>query len=278
MLGNVLRAVKRLGPRVYPVRKMTSTQSTPSKSKPMMKRAGIIAIALIAIAAIAGVAVYYVAFRPGQGACGNSVNLASAGNFAVLASSAVTNTGATTVTGDLGVSPGTSITGFNGVQSGGAGTLNGAAHSADTTAATAQTDLTNAYNAANALTGGTTENGDIGGKTLTCGLYTASSSISVGTADVTLDAQGNGNNVFIFQISSTLTTSPGRQVILAGGAQAKNIFWIVGSSATIDSTSKFQGTIIAYASVTLNNGATLNGRALARTAAVTMNADTITKP
>jgi hypothetical protein len=275
MLGNVLRAVKWPGPRVCPVRKMTSTQST---SKPMMKRTGIIAIALIAIAAVAGVAVYYVAFRPGTGTCGNSVNLNTAANFAVLAGSAVTSTGATTVTGDLGVSPQTSISGFTGVQSGGPGTLSGTAHSADTTAATAQTDLTNAYNAANALTGGTTENGDIGGKTLTCGLYTASSSISVGTADVTLDAQGNGNNVFIFQITSTLTTSPGRQVILAGGAQAKNIFWIVGSSATIDTTSKFQGTIIAYASVTLNGGATLTGRALARTGAVTMNADTITKP
>ncbi|HWY28125.1 MAG TPA: ice-binding family protein [Candidatus Sulfotelmatobacter sp.] len=275
MPGNVLRAVKWPGPRVLPVRKMTSTQST---SKPMMKRTGVIAIVLIAIAVIAGVLVYYVAFRPGTGTCGNSVNLNTAGNFAVLASSAVTSTGATTVTGDLGVSPGTAISGFTGVQSGGPGTLSGTAHSADSAAATAQTDATNAYNAANALTGGTAKNGDIGGQTLTCGLYTATSSISVGTADVTLDAQGNGNNVFIFQISSTLTTSPGRSIILTGGAQAKNIFWIVGSSATIDTTSKFQGTIIAYASVTINQGATMTGRALARTGAVTMNADTITKP
>ena len=250
----------------------------------MMKRTGVIAIALIAIAVIAGVLVYYVAYGPGSsgtpgtGACGNSVNLNTDANFAVLASSAVTNTGATAVTGDLGVSPGTSISGFNGVQSGGPGTLSGTAHSADTTAATAQNDATNAYNAANALTGGTSKNGDIGGQTLTCGIYTASSSISVGTADVTLDAKGNSNNVFIFQITSTLTISSGRQVILAGGAQAKNIFWIVGSSATIDTNSKFQGTIIAYASVTFNGGATLTGRALARTGAVTMNADTITKP
>jgi hypothetical protein len=246
--------------------------TTTTTSKPMKKRTGLIALALIAIAVVAGVLVYYVAFRPGTGACGNSVNLGTAANFAVLGGSAVTNTGTTTVTGDLGVSPGTSISGFP------PGTVSGTQHAAnDTASATAQLDAKNAYNAANALTGGTTENGDIGGKTLYCGLYTASSSISAAT-DVTLDAQGNGNNVFIFQISSTLTTSPGAKVILAGGAQAKNIFWIVGSSATIDTTSVFQGTILSYASVTMNNGAVLNGRALARVGAVTLTGSTVTKP
>jgi hypothetical protein len=120
--------------------------------------------------------------------------------------------------------------------------------------------------------------GNIGGLTLAPGLYKSTSSLAISSGDLTLDAQGDANAVFIFQIASTLTTTPGRQVILSGGAQAKNIFWQVGSSATLGTTTIFKGTIMADQSITLNTGATLDGRALARIGAVTLDSNTVTKP
>jgi hypothetical protein len=126
--------------------------------------------------------------------------------------------------------------------------------------------------------GAVTIAGNLGGLTLTPGLYKSTSSLEISSGDLTLDAQGNANAVFIFQIASTLTTTAGRQVILSGGAKAANIFWQVGSSATLGTTSVVKGTIMADQSITLATGATLDGRALARIAAVTMDSNTVTIP
>ncbi len=198
------------------------------------------------------------------------VALGRAGNFAVLAGSTVTSTGATVVHGDLGVSPGTAVTGFP------PGTIVGTLHAGDAAAADAETDLTIAYNdAAGRSTAPVLVSGNLGGMTLSPGLYKSSSSLEISAGDLTLDAQGNANAVFIFQMASTFVTTSGRQVILAGGAQAANIFWQVGSSATIGTTSVIKGNILADQSISLQTGATLDGRALARIAAVTMDSNLI---
>ena len=201
------------------------------------------------------------------------VALGGAGAFAVLAGSTVTSTGATALTGDLGVSPGTAVTGFP------PGTLTGAIHAGDATSATAMSDLTTAYNNAAGLTvGAVTVAGNLGGLTLPPGLYKSTSSLAISSGDLTLDAQGDANAVFIFQMASTLTTTSGRSVILSGGAKSTNVFWQVGSSATLGTTSVFKGTIMANQSITLNTGASLNGRALARIGAVTLAASSVVLP
>ena len=202
-----------------------------------------------------------------------AVNLGAAAAFAVLAGSTVTSTGATVLTGDLGVSPGTAVTGFP------PGTLTGATHAGDATAATAITDLTTAYNdAAGRTLAPVTVAGNLGGLTLPPGLYKSTSSLAISSGDLTLDAQGDANAVFIFQMASTLTTTTGRAVILTGGAKAANVFWQVGSSATLGATSVFKGTIMADQSITLNTGAALEGRALARIAAVTLATNAVVVP
>jgi hypothetical protein len=157
--------------------------------------------------------------------------------------------------------------------------VNGTIHAGDAAAAQAQLDLTTAFNdAAGRTVGAVTVAGNLGGLTLTPGLYKSTSSLEISSGDLTLDAQGNANAVFIFQMGSTLTTTSGRQVILSGGAKAANIFWQVGSSATLGTTSVFKGTIMADQSITLDTGATLDGRALARIAAVTMDSNIVTIP
>jgi hypothetical protein len=200
------------------------------------------------------------------------VPLGSASSFAVLAASTVTNTGLTIVTGDLGLSPGTAVTGFP------PGTVTGTIHAGDPVAALAQSDLTIAYNDAAARTGGALLAGNLGGRTLTPGLYTSTSSLAVSSGDLILDAQGDANAVFLFQMASTFTMTSGRQVILTGGATAANVFWQVGSSATLGTDSVFKGTVLALASITVTTGAAVEGRLLARTAAVTLNTGTVAIP
>lgn len=202
-----------------------------------------------------------------------AVPLATASTFVVLGGSAVTNTGATAVTGgDLGVSPGSSITGFP------PGTVSGTIHSNTAAAATAQSDLTVAYNdAAGRTTGSISVSGDLTGLTLAPGLYTSTSSLAVSGA-LTLTGLGDPDAVFIIQMASTLTTGPGSQVILSGGASAANVIWQVGTSATLGTNSVFKGTIMADQSITLNTGARLDGRALARIGAVTLDTNAIAAP
>jgi len=191
------------------------------------------------------------------------------GNFSVLAGSTVTNTGPTTVSGNVGVSPGSSITGFP------PGIAGGTIQSSDGATNQAQIALASAYEDAAGRSGGTAEAGDLVGKTLTAGVYTSSSSLAI-SGDVTLDAQGNPNAVFIFQIGSTLTTGSGSHVVLTNGAEPCNVFWQVGSSATLGTGSVFNGNILAMASITVTTGVTLNGSALARTGAVTLDDVVIT--
>ena len=202
-----------------------------------------------------------------------SVDLGDAASYAVLAGSTVTNTGATSLTGDLGVSPGTAVTGFP------PGTLTGTIHAGDAAAVLAMAAMTTAYNdAAGRTLGPVTVAGNLGGLTLPPGLYKSTSSLSISSGDLTLDAQGDSNAVFIFQMASTLTTTAGRVVLLAGSAKASNVYWQVGSSATLGTTTAFKGTIMADQSITLNTGATLNGRALARAGAVTLASNTVVVP
>ena len=169
------------------------------------------------------------------------VNLGSTVTFAVLGGSTVTNTGPTIVNGNLGLSPGTAVTGFPP----GSVAPPYAIHIADGPAVTAQSDLTVAYNdAATSNRDGGPVNvlpGDIGGLTLTPGLYNTASTLGI-TGTVTLNGQGNPNSVFVFQIGSALTTAVGSSVVLINGANAANIFWQVGSSATLGTNSIFNGT------------------------------------
>lgn len=198
-------------------------------------------------------------------------------NFVVLAGSTVTNSGLTTVTGDLGVSPGTAIVGFD--VPGGPGTLIGISHSGDPTSAQAKLDLLSSYNDAVAhITSPISVAGNIGGQTLAPGLYNSSTSLAISSGDLTLDAQGNANAVWVFQIGSTLTTTAARQVFLINGAKADNVFWQVGTSATLGTTSVFKGNIIAAVSITMNSGSSLEGRALTQSGAVSLASCTVTKP
>jgi hypothetical protein len=200
-----------------------------------------------------------------------SVPLGSADNFAVLAGSAVTNTGPSVISGDLGLSPGTAVTGFPP----GAVTP-GTVHRTDAVALLAQRDLTLAYDNAAGRSSTAAVSADLAGSTLTAGVYTSASSLGLSGA-LTLDAQGDPNAVFVFQAGSTLTVGPASRVLLTGGAQACNVFWQVGSSATIGSASAFAGNILALTSISLTTGATLNGSALARNGAVTLDTNAVTK-
>jgi hypothetical protein len=199
------------------------------------------------------------------------VGLGTAGSFAVLAGSTVTNTGPSVISGDVGVSPGSAITGFPpGI------VVNGVFHAADAVAAQAQADLTTAYNDAAGRSPVTAVGPELGGQTLPPGVYGGGTLELTGT--LTLDAEGDPEAVFIFQAASTLITASSSAVDLINGADPCNVFWQVGSSATLGTDTDFVGTVMALTSITAETRATVEGRLLARNGAVTLDTNTITRP
>jgi hypothetical protein len=196
-------------------------------------------------------------------------NIGTASNFAVLGSSTVTNTGNTVITGNLGVSPGTAITGFP------PGKVIGIIYAGGPVATRAHADAATAYGALSSAKCTTNEPAvaDIGGQTLKPGVYCFPSSAAI-TGTLTL----SGNGVYIFKMASTLVTAAGNShVVLTNGASVSNVFWKVGSSATLGTGSVLKGTVIAYSSITSTTNATVDGRLIALNGAVTLDTNHITK-
>jgi hypothetical protein len=216
--------------------------------------------------------VFFVLGVSGTSFAATAVSLGSASNFAVLGGSTVTNTGSSVINGDLGLYPGTSVTGFP------PGILNGTQLAANAAAIVGQTDLTTAYNNAAGQTPVTTVPTELGNTTKVAGTYDSSAGTFGLTGTLTLDGQNDANAVFIFKTASTLITGGSSNVALINGAQACNVFWQVGSSATLGTNSTFKGNILALTSATLTTGANVEGRVLARNGAVTLDSNVITKP
>ena len=207
-------------------------------------------------------------------AAGPTIRLGTTTGFAVLAGTTITNTGPTTISGsaggDIGLFPGTSFTGSTTV------TISGVQHIGDAAANTAQTDLVTAFNDISAPTATIRATPELASQTVTPGTYATTAGTFANSGNLVLDAQGDASAVFIFQASSTLITSPGSTMVLAGGAQACNVYWKVGSSATLGTNSTFIGKVMALTSITADSGATIQGQLLARTGAVNLNANKIT--
>jgi hypothetical protein len=228
-----------------------------------MKRTQFSAVAVVVIA------VFLCAAAPAFA----QISLGTAQNFAVLGGSTVTNTGPSTITGNLGVSPGSAVTGFPpGIVTG------GSIHAADAVAGQAQSDLTTAYNTAAGTPCSVDLTGqNLGGLVLTPGVYCFTSSAGL-TGTLTLNFQGNPNAAFLFKIGSTLTTASASSVVLTnngGAACPPNVNWQIGSSATLGTGSTFRGNILALTSITLTTGANVTGRALARNGAVTLDTNNV---
>jgi Ice-binding-like len=199
------------------------------------------------------------------------VDFGAAAAFAVLAGSAVTNTGPSVISGHLGVSPGTAVTGFPpGL------VTNGIIHSADSATAAAKLSLAKAYTDTAALPSTADVAVELGNKTFGPGVYDHTTLGINGT--VTLNANGNPNAIFVFRSASTLITGSGSNVSLINGAKASNVCWLAASSATLGTNSQLAGTVMAYASVTATTGVSVTGRLLAKTAAVTLNNNKVTLP
>ncbi len=226
----------------------------------------------VSIAAVLAMVAAVVLVGPsGTARAATKVNLGTAGSFAVLAGTTITNTGPTTITGDVGLHPGKAVTGFNSV------TLHGQLHVANATASQAKDDLELAYDIAAGQQPRTTVATELGGQVLPGGVYTSADGTFGITDTLTLDAQNDPDTVWIFQAASTLTTATDSSVSLINGADACNVFWQVGSSATLGTRTSFAGNILALSSVSLKTSATIQGRALARNGAVTMDTNTITR-
>lgn len=223
-------------------------------------------------AGIAGALALITSALLATGAQAQAVGLGTADTFAVLAGSTVTNTGPSVVGGNVGVNPGSAIVGFP------PGTVvGGTFHANDAVALQAQNDLTTAYNDAAGRASTAAIPADLVGLTLPAGVYSRASSLSL-SGTLTLDAQGDPNAVFIFQAGSTLTTASASRVALVNGAQACNVFWQVGSSATLGTDTTFVGSILALTSATVQTRTTVAGRVLARNGQVSLDTNTITRP
>lgn len=211
-----------------------------------------------------------VALVPGSIWATTPVNLGTAYSFAVLAGSTITNTGPTILYGDLGLSPGTAVTGFP------PGLVIGAQYIADPVALQAKVDLVTAYDDAAGRGPSTTIPPELGGSVLVPGVYNSATGAFGITGTLTLDALNDANAVFVFQMESTLITATGSDVVFVNRAQACNVYWQVGSSATLGTNSNFLGTILALTSISLTTGATMEGRVLARNGAVTFDSNLVT--
>lgn len=225
----------------------------------------------IAIGSLGSIALFSTVAIPQVAAANAPVGLGSASSFAVLAGTTVTNTGASTIAGDLGLSPGSAVVGFP------PGTVTGGViHAADAPAGLAKVDLAAAYDDAASRATSEVISADLAGRTLIGGVYTGS---TLGlTGSLTLDAQGDPSTVFVFQSASTLIATSGSSVALVNGANPCNVFWQVGSSATIGTGAQFSGTVLALTSISAQTGAVITGRLLARNGAVTLDTNTITRP
>ena len=198
------------------------------------------------------------------------ISLGVAASYCALGATTVTNTGNTVCTGNIGVSPGTAITGFP------PGTLTGTIHKGDSSASAAQTAAHAAYTSAAALTPATDLTGqDLGGKTLKPGVYKFSSSAQL-TGTLTLNGQGDKNAQFVFQIGSTITTASAAKVVLINGVRACHVIWNVGSSATLGTTTAFKGQVLAVTSITATTGVSNVGSLIALGAAVTLDTNKLT--
>lgn len=219
------------------------------------------------------VALSLVATAPSASAAQSQVGLGTATSYAVLGGSTVTNTGPTTISGDVGLAPGNAVVGFPpGL------VTNGTIHAADAAALQAQNDLTTAFNDAAGRGPAVDETGvDLGGQVLLPGVYHAATSMAL-TGTVTLDALGDPAAVFVFQAGSTLISASNATVSLVGSAQACNVFWQVGSSATIGTGTAFAGTVLALTSITMQTGASIQGRLLARNGQVSLDTNVVNRP
>jgi len=201
------------------------------------------------------------------------VPLGGAGAFAVLAGTAVNSTGSTVVNGDLGVSPGAIVTGFP------PGLVNGTIHPGDSVSAQGQLDLAGAYNNAGGQPVTAAIPAQLGGTTLPPGVYDSNSGTFDITGTLTLDGQGDGDAIFIFKTATGLTTAVGNsRIALIESAQSCNVFWQVGDSATLGASTVFSGNVLALNAIAVGAGATVEGRLLARTAGVGLEANAVTAP
>ena len=265
-----------------------------SKSKPVMKRTVLIALAVVIALVVVGIGgyVWYASdgIGGGSGAGPAAVDLRSAGDFAILAKTGVSTTGTSSIVGDVGISPAaaTFITGFGLVMDASneystSSLVTGRVFASDygaptpTKMTTAVSDMGTAYtDAAGRTNPDQTElgAGDITSMTLAPGLYKWSNTVLVSAAGVTLS--GASGDVWIFQIAQNLEVADGAQITLSGGAQASNIFWQVAGQVTIGTTAVMKGIILSQTAIVLNTGATLDGMALAQSA-VSMDAATVRK-
>jgi Ice-binding-like len=217
------------------------------------------------------VAVGLLVTLPGSAQAATTVPLGTADSFVVLAGAGITNTGSTGLDGDVGTFPTTTITGTASL------TLNGTNHAADAVTQGAKTDLVTAYNTAAGEGPTSPVAADLAGKTLTPGVYNSASALGL-SGVLTLDAGGDPRAVFVFQAGSALTTASGSRINLINGASSCNVFWQVGSDATLGTGSSFRGTVLAQGAITVTTNAKVEGRVLARNGAVTLDTNTITKP
>lgn len=248
---------------------MNSTTKSPGTRAKSLRGRKTIGASALSCAVLLGV--LSVSVAPSAFAAEPAVGLGAAGAYSVLGGQTVTNTGATVLANDLGVSPGTSITGFP------PGVALGTTHATDANAALAQNDLTTAYDDAAGRLPTQVVSGDLVGQTLVGGVYKSNSSLDL-TGTVTLDGANDPSSVWVFQVGSALTTGSASNVRLINGASACNIYWQVGSSATLGTDSMFRGSILALSSITLTTNTTVEGRALARNGAVTLDNSVVMDP